>query len=429
MIDLCLINPPHLYLVDPNAQAALGIMYVAAAAEKAGYSVQIVNGSHQTVEQVLQDIPVARVYGITGTSLDYSTINRLAQGLYMVHPLSVVLCGGPVTLGDEYLSFDYLDSIVYGEAEEVILDILQTAVHSGVVESAYHSEPVNINAIPLPARHLWPGKLGGSVFRHGPYFGDESTILVTSRGCPNRCAFCASNSVYHQQVRLRDVVAVVDEMEQIVVDFGIRQFRLSDENLTTSRAHVTLFCEEILRRRTLSSGDGEPAVAWRASIRAKPNELEMFALMRLAGCREVSIGVESADPDVLRINQKGIQPEDAEEALLNASKAGVRTRALFMVGLPGETDKTFELNKAFMYRHSFDTIAVTMFAPFPGCEIRENPEKFRCEVLNSDPVSYNFYLEGPDGPRELEPFIRPWDVDYESFKKNAQELCHLATTL
>ena len=102
-------------------------------------------------------------------------------------------------------------------------------------------------------------------------------------------------------------------------------------------------------------------IAWRASIAPKPNDVEMFESMKAAGCREISVGIESADPAVLDLICGKASPEDGLRCLGNARAAGLRTRALYMTGLPGTTKATMDHDIRFLRQAPYDAIAVTVF--------------------------------------------------------------------
>jgi len=396
--DLVLINPPHPYLVHPGAQAPIGLLYLAGAAERAGLSVKIADLARCGLDPCAWRLPSGLCYGITGTYLDAPFINSLAREIKEREPKARVIVGGPISLSPDLTDDEHIDAMVHGEAEMMIYTIARDATRS-----SWSCEPVDVNTIPWPARHLWPGEIGGNVFLHDPYFKGPSVTILSSRGCPWKCAFCASQNMLSRKVRCRDPEDVVAEMEHCVTDFGIRQFRFSDEFLTAHREHVHGLCKAIWASSILDGGDG---IAWRASVAVKPNGLEMWQDMRRAGCREVSFGVESADQSVLDTLQcnKGTT-KDARIALENARAAGLVTRALLMVGTPGETRQTAALNIAFLLSGRYDGVAIAIFTPIPGCAVAENPGAFKCRIKPGALETAGLCLYGPKGRNPIAPTI------------------------
>jgi len=402
--DLVLINPAHPYLVHPGAQAPIGLLYLAGAAERAGLSVKIVDLARRGLDPHAWRLPPGLCYGITGTYLDAPFINSLAREIKEREPDSRVIVGGPVSLSKDKINQNHVDRLVIGEAETHIKELVSyDHLSPGTPFFCLTGECVDVNAIPWPARHLWPGKIGGNVFLHDPYFEGPSATILSSRGCPWKCAFCASQNMLSRKVRCRDPEDVAAEMEHCVKDFGIRQFRFSDEFLTAHREHIHGLCRAIWASSILGGGQG---IAWRASVAVKPNGLEMWQDMRRAGCREVSFGVESADQAVLdMLNCKKGTTEDARIALENASAAGLVTRALLMVGTPGETRHTAAKNIAFLLSGRYDGVAVAIFTPIPGCAVAENPGAFKCRIKPGALETAGLCLYGPAGRNPIEPTI------------------------
>ena len=197
-------------------------------------------------------------------------------------------------------------------------------------------------------------------------------------------------------------------MEKVAVEFGVRQFRFSDEFFTVKRSHVEGVCGRIRKSKVLRNGAG---VAWRASVGVNPHSVELFRLLRGAGCREISFGVESADDAVLeKVCRKG-HFSDAEEAIANAHAADLKAKALIMVGLPGSTEETIRKDLRFVEEGEFDSVAVTVFTPLPGCEIERNPEAFGCEII-PERAKRSLCMYGPGGERNpIQPTIRIEGMD------------------
>jgi len=408
-MKLCLIAPPRSYLVDPSMQSPLGLLYVAAAAEAAGHQVTILDLSGRPVHGATW-VPQAEAYGITATTLDYARdVPGIAAAIRAHYPDAPVILGGPCSLAPEMIDYRLITTLVVGDGEHAICDLMKMIASGDDLPPVFGSMPVDVAAQGPPARHLWPGPLGGAIFAHGRrYFDGPSATITTSRGCPNACAFCANAALSGRRVRFRALEAVVEEMEQCLRDFNVHEFRFSDECFNVRPGRVREFCGMIRASRTLSG-----QIAWRVSGRVKPLDAELLADMHAAGCREMSVGVESADPEVLALNKKNISIADAYRALALLREAGITSRALFMVGLPGERPETLRLNLRFLLDAPYDLVALTVFAPVPGCDIYANPGAYRCEIAITDPREWNFYFFDHDGARRPRPFVRLWDYDVE----------------
>jgi radical SAM superfamily enzyme YgiQ (UPF0313 family) len=117
-------------------------------------------------------------------------------------------------------------------------------------------------------------------------------------------------------------------------------------------------------------------------------------LMQFSGCEECGLGVESADNDVLKLNNKKENADDHLKAIDIIRRAGMRVKTYFVMGLPGETDKTLELNKEFACKAKVDKWTISTFMPYPGCPIFKTPGLFKIEILNHDFSKWWNYAEG-----------------------------------
>ena len=122
-------------------------------------------------------------------------------------------------------------------------------------------------------------------------------------------------------------------------NFGITQFRFSDDMFTANIKHVTDICKKIK----------ESDVIWRISCRVKPFTEDMAKTLLDAGCVEASFGIESFDNNVLKLLNKKTIASDNVKALEICAKVGIKTRVLFMIRTPGQTEKTVDINTCIYY--------------------------------------------------------------------------------
>jgi radical SAM superfamily enzyme YgiQ (UPF0313 family) len=409
----CFLNPQHPYLTNPDAQAPLGMLYVAASAREAGFEVSFRNLT-STPRLAEAEIPKAEVYGITGTALDLPRVHDLALELKKRDPKSKVVLGGPIVLSDRWIDRRNIDSLIYGEGEREFVRLLRD--WPDLNPSYVGTRIEDLDSLPFPARDLLGGHLGGDVFAGGQrFYGEQSTVISTSRGCPCICTFCASPKIWGRHVVYRSAASVTSEMEQVIHDYGVRQFRFSDDNLTCDQKKLTDMCLFLKGKK----------IAWRASIRVLPNSVEMFQMMKAAGCVEVCFGIESGDPDVLRALKKGAGVNDNRTAIINAKKAGLLVRILFMIGTPGESRDTVFRNIHFfesLLSH-FDSIALTNFTPLPGCAVAEDPEAHRCQIHDPWNLSdFNLCMWGPDGRNHWHNFILPDGLSVAELTENKRRM-------
>lgn len=417
--EVVLIYLPKPFLKEPEAQAPLGLLYIASALEKANRTVELKNFSIHTEDEAIAELPEADLYGITVTSMEIPYANSFAKKIKEKYPHAVVCLGGPGVYSQEavdlWVDTKSVDTVCFGEGEKTIITILDD-VQSGHVSMTYRGEPsVDLDEIEFPARHLLKNKQGGNIFAFGHnYLGDESTVILSSRGCPYNCAFCSAPALRDENgngmIRFRGVDSVVSEMKKVINDHGIRQFRFSDDSFTSNRPRLMALCEEIKKLD----------VVWRISCRVKPLDEEMLQAMWDAGCKELSFGIESFDTKVLKGLRKGTTCEDNVRALEMSARIGFHTRVLFMVRTPFQTPETLEINKYWIERTPFSIISCTSFIPIPGSDVWANPDRYNVEILSTDLHKYNFYMFGPDGKTKLEPVIKIKDRDLDEFMEESE---------
>jgi radical SAM superfamily enzyme YgiQ (UPF0313 family) len=217
----------------------------------------------------------------------------------------------------------------------------------------------NLNELPLPARHLLPNH----VYRM-PFFADHPfATVIPCRGCPWPCAFCRAGKVWGRRVRLRSVENVLEELEILQRGFGVRHIVFMTDSLTLDR--------DWARRLFVGMRDLRRPVEWICNSRVDAVDAETLGLMKNAGCRLISYGVESASPEILSRSRKGISIEQSERAILLTRQAGILSMAYFVLGLPGETAESVEESIRFAQRLDPDYVNFHVATPFPGTDLYE----------------------------------------------------------
>ncbi len=386
--SIVLVKPPIRYHLDPIEQAQLGILYIASVVRKAGYNVQLVDARDKTLEQTISEMPEADVYGFTSSFLDLSTCQSLAVGLKGKFPgVKTVIGGAGPTASPEYIDPHIFDATVIGEGEVSILQLLSD-LEGGRLEKQYERlglEKDELAVLPFPARDLLDYQ-GGPIFNYGKeYAPGQSTGVITSRGCPYECAFCASNSMWGRNTRFRPVKDVIAEVKYVAEEFGIRNFKFQDDTLTLNQER---FMEFVRGMKELNSQFGNELV-WRCyGARVDTVNEDMLSAMYNAGCREVDFGIETGDQDVLDLMNKGVNIEQSIRAIQLANSVGLETRAFMMVGLPGTTKKTAKRDIAFIERAKPGAINLAIYTPYPGSAVWKDPRKYGVTILEK-PEGYH----------------------------------------
>lgn len=212
------------------------------------------------------------------------------------------------------------------------------------------ADSVPLDRVPFPARHLLPNEAYSCVMskRH------PVTVMISSYGCPFKCAYCDVGTIRHQ---MRSAESVIAEMEECRKRHGIREIWFQDETFTLNPGRVQAICEAI-RRKKLD-------VTWSVRTRADLVSPDMLASMKAAGCFKMHFGVESADPDVLSRLGRSMSIERMREAFSWAREAGISTLAFFMIGNPGEDRPALKRSIRFAKTIPCDFIQVNKLTPCP----------------------------------------------------------------
>lgn len=405
-MKITFIYPPKPFLKQPNAQVPLGILYLKSVLDRSYYNIECIvkNYSSFSDKEAIEDLPESDIFGITLTSLELPSVNNFAKLIKQKYPNCKIIVGGPgidqYNTFLDYIDYDYVDSCFIGEAESRILKVIIDYLNSRKLELYYKGKPFNdINVIPFPDRECLGNSQGGNIFAYNKnYKGVASTTILTSRGCPFNCAFCASPTYENvNSVRFRSPKNVYKEMKKVRDELNIYQFRISDDMfLSRPINQLKELCELI---KSLN-------VVWRISTRVKPFTKEMAKIIKNAGCVEVSFGIESFDNEILIGMNKRTTAEDNVRALEIANDEGLMTRVLFMIRTPFQTKNTVDINIEYLEKIPFNIIACTSFVPLPGSDIWNNPDKYNIQILTKDLSKYNFYFYNKDGENELSNIIK-----------------------
>lgn len=181
--------------------------------------------------------------------------------------------------------------------------------------------------------------------------------LQASTGCPFNCAFC--NFIKDRRLnRVRSTDAIVADMKA-VARRGARYVWFVDDNFRLGKKDLGAVCRRLIRENL--------GLKWMTFVRADALVHEDIDLLRDAGCTEVQLGLESADPQILKNMNKGADPDTYHRALEKLRSAGINCSCYFIFGFPGETEKSAERTRQFILSHDRmalkGTLAVSLF-PF-----------------------------------------------------------------
>tara|TARA_Y100000310_G_scaffold313180_1_gene361218 strand:- start:1947 stop:3179 length:1233 start_codon:yes stop_codon:yes gene_type:complete len=362
---ISLINPPHPNASYDRCDTPLGLAYIASYLEGHGYNVSISDftGGYPW------DIEEADIYGISVYAPTIDVSRSIAEKCREKNPESRIVVGGahPTMMPE---SIDFADTIVTGEGERAMLDV---AVDYPALKKRYsHSLDGRLDMCPNPAYHLvdiesYSRKLNG----------ETCLSILTSRGCPWRCAFCALPP-QHKKVKYRSIQAVAAEISKIKNEYGVNKFNFQDDTFTYNQRRLFALLDEI---RPLNIG-------FRCNTRAGLDNADSYRKLKEAGCELVCFGIESGSQKMLNLMNKKTTVQQNRKAVQEARKAGLRVKVFFVLGFPGETAETAEETRRFIEQTEPDECLVNNFVPFPGTDVWNNPKKYGIIHIEKDFSNY-----------------------------------------
>jgi radical SAM superfamily enzyme YgiQ (UPF0313 family) len=113
-------------------------------------------------------------------------------------------------------------------------------------------------------------------------------------------------------------------------------------------------------------------MTYNCAVRAEHIDFELLRLMKTAGCWMVSLGIETGDPELLAKHRQNPDLDMLAEKIRLIKRAGIRTKGLLMMGLPGENEASIRRSMDYVFSLPIDDFNLAKFTPFPGTPIYEN---------------------------------------------------------
>ena len=395
----------------------LGQLYLAASLRQAGHEVRVIDMSARfgseskatLLEHVERDSPDA--VGMTLFTYNAREGYELARDLR--GHVRLLIAGGPhVTVMPREPLREGFDLAIAGEGERSLvaaLNALDAEQSFESVSGAYFSGGRAPASMPiddlgaLPAPHSGLGAFDLSAYV--PPGSDPQALpggMMTSRGCPARCTFCA-NYVTGRVFRHRPTEDVVAEMIALKRDHAVATIPFWDDAFTANRPRLNALCDAIMTTPELEG------ITWTCITPANMVKAIDLKVMAKAGCTHINFGIESGDPGILKRIQKGQRPEQVVDAVKAAKDEGMGTVVNFMFGFPDEGVRELDNTMALMERlapHADYFNSRGVVVPFPGTPLYErhherygfsewwlDPERIPKELSERDPVEALAKLE------------------------------------
>lgn len=316
------------------------------------------SGFYDSDETIVEGCKDADVIGFGASSPQFKHGIELARQIK--NEYNKIVFGGfhATTLPQVVLAEDAVDAIVMGEGEKAFAQLIQH-IHERTfirVACVYRKSLIeNLDELPFPDRVAINNER--NIQQAYDDEGIRITSVLTSRGCPYRCAFCSGHAMFGFKTRFRSISNVLDEVEQVVRDWKIDFLKFSDETFTVGADRIKEFCGQKLARHIY--------VPFGANAHPASLSDETMKELAKAGCKELWFGVESGSPRILKDMKKGSNIERIKELFKLARKYGIKRRAYFLLGMPNETLDDIKMTEDLCDEIDPDVVGFTLLAPYP----------------------------------------------------------------
>ncbi len=318
-----------------------------------------------------------------------------------VNPGIVTLAGGVYATANpkRVIADTNIDYVICGEGENALPELLQLLNHEkdvmpkgvwykkgGTIVDGGHTDLItNLDDYPLPAYHLIDyEQYSQSADRKsldGPAEYPYARIL-TSRGCPYNCCFCQVDKIAGRRFRPRSAKNVLNEIDWLINEYGIKSLIFDDDNLLTDRGRAI----EIL------TGLKKYRIKWKMiATAAFLLDDELIDLMKESGCIYVDIAIESGCERVLHdIINKPLKLEKALSVIKKLRETNIYVAANFIIGFPGETWEEIRETIRFAETCQADYIKLFNAVPLPGTRLYKMALQENALTKGFDPENVNW---------------------------------------
>ncbi len=347
----------------------LGLAYLAGYLKKSQPDVEV---------RICSDIEEFRsmpadLAGISATSPAYQIAIEMAQRIKKERNIPVILGGAHISTFPESLAPSF-DAAVLGEGEVTFSEVVQhylnqigsasqndlsdiagLAIHHDgkIICTSPRSQVADLDSLPFPLR-VWKG------------IEPHLQWLFSSRGCPGKCAFCASPRIW-KGYRAHSPAYVLEELRELINRFGLTFFIFMDDLFAADRKRVetmkTLFPRELGRNLSLT-----------VTLRAELATESMTSALRDMGVNFVHLGLESGSERVLcYLKGTASHVKTNERALEVCADSGIHAVGSFIIGAPDETEEEMEETYHFIeksiQRGVMKSFSFSPLVTFPGTAV------------------------------------------------------------
>lgn len=319
----------------------------------------------------------ADVVAFTAVTATYPSARYFAERIKQISPEIVTVLGGVHATSEPrsaLLGAPAIDYVVMGEGEETLLELLAALereragrpsnldevrgifyrdAEGELCSNGGRASIADVDALPFPLREnlIWPEDIHPAFYQ----------ALITLRGCPYRCIYCAVPSSNDRKTRYRSPGNVVDEIAMLKERYDVPALFFHDSVFSLHRARTVEICQTMIERGL--------TVPFQIQTRTDRVDPELLELMKAAGCQQIFFGIESGDADSLKKIRKKTSLDSIREAVHHVKALGIRATGFFMVGFPWETETLIQRTADFATSIDLDAISLFSATPLPGTEL------------------------------------------------------------
>ena len=373
----------------------IGLCYIAASLLQIGANVKIIDMVAMAPSKKWEYSPTHYAFGITidelvdkvrdfcpdligigGFTNQFGLIKRVVDALKSAFAFIPIILGGAcaTTLPKTVMKKMQVDYILRGESDKSIVELVSNIVEgstkkmnevdglgyrngSDIIINKKKYFESSINSLPWPAREL---------LDHKSYMdSDVAMPVITSRGCPGRCAFCCVQLSAGLKWRPRDPYDVVDEIEDLVSKWGYRTISIFDDAANVNTERLIKICQEIVNRNI------NVRITFPGSLILRFVTKELLFWMKQAGTVALSLPIEHANTYMRnQVIKKGLKDEQIDRVLFWCRELHILTVAHFVIGMPGETEDSLKEIVQYVKDNAsrLDAVSVYFATPFPSTE-------------------------------------------------------------
>ena len=381
-----------------------------------------------------------QVVGIGCMTCEFPAAIDEARRLKAAHPGLVIVLGGAHPSGDpeECLRTGVVDYVIVGEGEIALVELLASiregrvpagipgvwSMRDGEIVAGGSATVPDVNELPRPAYDMVGLE---RYFRlDSPWHFPKSrraVQFITERGCPYQCSYC--HEIHTKKFRGMTAETVLDQIEWLVREYGVGELMVVDDIFNFDLERAKEICRGIIKRKL------RVHLQFPNGVRGDRFDEELMALMKEAGTHYLAIAIETVSEKFQKLVRKNLKADRARDAVEWAKKHGIEVSGFFMIGFPGETAEEVRATLNFAVQAPFDSIFVSLVAPFKGTKLRTDMIAGRFGEISAEgqagldtlfPVVHNQAL-----PREL--LIKMQRDAYWRFYTKPRSVVNLARKL